>query len=78
VIQADFDEGTLANMEIALDRACANLPADMQGHEARKFVALRIVAYAKRGDVTLTELTAAGRRAVVELLSHASSDHRVG
>ena len=76
MIQGDFDERTQANMEIALERACANLPAGMQGHDARKFVAQRIIGYAKRGDATLTELTAAGKRAVVELLSRSSGGQR--
>jgi hypothetical protein len=61
-------------MEAALERACSGLPADMQGHDARKFVAKRIIdAAAKRGDATLAELTATGKRAVVELLSRPST-----
>ena len=73
MIETEFDESTLTNMEIALDRACCGLPCDMQGHDARKFVAKRIIDSAKRGHVTLTELTASGKRAVVELLSRPST-----
>ena len=62
-------ESSRANMEVALERACSDLPDDMQGHSARKFVAKRIIDCAKRGDATLTELIATGKRAVVELLS---------
>ncbi len=74
MIETEFDESTLTNMEIALERACGGLPGDMQGHDARKFVAKRIIDSAKRGNVTLAELTATGKRAVVELLSRPSAE----
>ena len=74
MIETEFDESTLTNMEIALERACGRLPGDMQGHDARKFVARRIIDSAKRGNVTLAELTATGKRAVVELLSRPSAE----
>jgi hypothetical protein len=76
-IETDFDEATLTNMEIALERACAGLPKDMQAHEARKFVARRIIDCARRGNTTLTELTATGKRAVVELLSRPAPETRL-
>lgn len=69
MIQTEFDVNTLTNMQMALERCCGDLPGDMQGHDERKFVANRIIDSAKRGNVTLTELTATGKRAVVELLS---------
>jgi hypothetical protein len=76
MIETDFDEVTLTSMEIALERACGGLPEDMQGHDARKFVALRIIDCARRGNATLTELTATGKRAVVELLSRPATETR--
>jgi hypothetical protein len=73
-IETDFNEATLTKMEIALERACGGLPEDLQGHDTRKFVAGRIIDCAKRGNATLTELTATGKRAVVELLSRPSTE----
>jgi hypothetical protein len=73
MIEGDFSERTLADMTIALERACQQLPKGEDGHEARKFIAQRIIQSARRGHTSLTELTATGKRAVVEMLSRAGN-----
>jgi len=75
MIETDFEERTLADMNVALERACRQLRTGEDGHEARKFVAQRIIESARHGRASLTDLTAAGKRAVVELSSTAAN-HR--
>lgn len=57
MITDDFDERTIANMEVALDRACERFPKQLASHEARKRVAARILETARRGERTLKGLT---------------------
>jgi hypothetical protein len=57
MITDDFDERTIANMEVALDRACERFPKELATHEARKRVAARILESARRGERTLKGLT---------------------
>jgi hypothetical protein len=57
MITDDFDERTIANMEVALDRACERFPKQLASHEARKRVAGRILESARRGERTLKGLT---------------------
>ena len=59
MITDDFDERTIANMEVALDRACERFPKQLATHEARKHVAARILERATGGDRTLKGLTEA-------------------
>jgi len=49
-----FDSRTRANMEVALDRACALLPAGAEQHDNRRYIASRILKCAEGGDVTFT------------------------
>ncbi len=56
-----------ANMEIALERACKFLPEGGDGHEARRYVARKILECAESGNGTVRALTAAGRAAAIEL-----------
>jgi hypothetical protein len=72
-----FGPKMLANMEIALERACKFLPVDNNGHEARRYVASKILECAERGKGTVGALTAAGRAAAIELHAPAASppDH---
>src|SRR5260370_26681596 len=56
-----------ANMEIALERACRFLPVGTAGHEARRYVARKILECAERGNGSVRALTAAGRAAAIEL-----------
>lgn len=65
---SEFDDRLKADMEVALKRACDQLPANKtEDHEVRRFVAKRIISCARDGRTTLTELTATARRAVIEL-----------
>jgi hypothetical protein len=57
MITDDFDERTIANMEVALDRACERFPKQLATHEARKRIAARILERARRGERTLKGLT---------------------
>lgn len=66
MIAESFDPRTLANMEVALERACKALPLGSEQHEARRHVANRIVECAESGDRTLGGLTEAGRAAASE------------
>jgi hypothetical protein len=66
-----FDARTLANMEVALDRACKSLGDVSEEYSVRRHVAAKIVERAERGDKTLSGLTEAGRAAASELsVSH--------
>src|SRR5215207_3410053 len=67
MITTSFDLRTFANMEVALQRACDQLPNDRNGHSYRRFVAQRIIDCAEKESKTLTSLSQAGYRAVVEL-----------
>jgi hypothetical protein len=66
-IADSFDRRTIANMEIALDRALQHLATGREQHSARKHIASRILACAKAGDKTLGGLTKAGREAAGEI-----------
>jgi hypothetical protein len=66
MIQGDFDRRTLAKMEVALDRVCANTPLGEQ-HDVRKRIARAIVIRAKSGDATVGALAEAGERALARL-----------
>jgi hypothetical protein len=57
MITDKFDERTIANMEVALDRACERFPKQLTTHEARKRIAARILERATRGERTLKGLT---------------------
>lgn len=65
---SEFDERTQANMEVALDRAVADLPNEQaQSHDARRFIAEALIDAARGGHDGLVELTAVARRAVILL-----------
>ena len=66
LIAERFDARTLANMEVALDRACKILPAGSERHEARRHIASRILQCANGGDLTLGGLTEAARAATTD------------
>lgn len=67
MIADSFDSRTLANMEVALERACKLLAAGSDQHDARRHIATRILQCAESGDKTLGGLTEAGRAAATEL-----------
>jgi len=66
LIAERFDARTLANMEVALDRACKILPEGSEVHEARRHIARKILQCANGGDVTLGGLTEAARAATTD------------
>jgi hypothetical protein len=68
MIAESFDSRTLANMEVALERACKILSIERSGqHEARRHIASEILRCAESGDRTLGGLTEAGHAAASEL-----------
>jgi hypothetical protein len=64
MIMEDFDERMVANMEVALSRACERLPKELDSHEVRKRIAVKIVDRATQGGRTLKALTDAAMAAV--------------
>lgn len=67
LIAERFDSRTLANMEVALERACKMLAIGAEEHAARRHIASRILECAESGERTLGGLTDAGRVAASEL-----------
>ena len=67
MIAESFDRRTMANMEVALERACLLLPTGSEKHWARRIVANKILECANRGDTTLSRLTEAGYTAAMQL-----------
>jgi hypothetical protein len=67
IIADSFDSRTLANMEVALERACKLLAAGSDHHDARRHIATKILQCAESGDKTLGGLTEAGRAGAIEL-----------
>ena len=63
MIAESFDHGTLANMEVTLERACRNLAFGSEQHDARRHIASKILECAQNGDRTLGGLTEAARAA---------------
>ncbi|MFL6836357.1 MAG: hypothetical protein ACJ8FZ_03500 [Bradyrhizobium sp.] len=64
MIADEFDQRTLANMEVALERVCERFPELLAGHEARKLVAFKIIECARSGERSLGEFTRVARAAV--------------
>ena len=67
MITDSFDRRTMANMEVALERACLLLPTGSEEHRARRIIANKIIECANRGDTTLSSLTEAGYAAAMQL-----------
>jgi hypothetical protein len=72
MIENNFDDRTLANMNVALERVC-DRSRDGEQHPFRKRVAQSILRSAKAGRVSLAALTAAGKQA---LSNSAKKDRR--
>ena len=66
-IADSFDARTFANMEVALERACERFGPRREEHEARRYIASKILECAQGGEKTLTGLTEAGLVAASEL-----------
>ena len=67
MITERFNGRAIANMEVALERACLLLPTGSEKHRTRKLIANKIIECANRGDTTLSGLTEAGYAAVKQL-----------
>jgi len=67
LLKDEFGERVTANMDAALEQACALMLEILMSHAARKYVAEKIVECARTHTQTLGGLTEAGRRAVAEL-----------
>jgi hypothetical protein len=67
MITGTFDRRTVANMEVALERACLFLPTCSEKHRVRRIVASKIIECANRGEITLGALTEAGYAAAMQL-----------
>jgi hypothetical protein len=76
MITEDFDERTIANMEVALDRACERFPKQLATHEARKRIAARILQRAAQGERTLKGLTEAAILAATVISSKKIGSHQ--
>jgi hypothetical protein len=76
MITEHFDERTIANMEVALDRACERFPKQLATHEARKRIAARILQRAAQGERTLKGLTDAAILAVTAISSRKIGSHQ--
>jgi hypothetical protein len=72
-----FDSRTLANMEVALERAIKLLKQRAEQHEFRRYVASKILERAEHGDKTLAGLTEAGSAAARELRLRADPDRQL-
>jgi hypothetical protein len=70
MIEEKFDSRTLAIMNVALDRVCEKIPHGEE-HLVRKRIAKKIIKCAQSGKTALTDLTAAGQRALSELAAAA-------
>ena len=68
MITAEFDDRTMANMEVALERSCHRAGLTIEQHDVRKYIAEKILQCVKDGDRTLRGMTRAGHRAASEIL----------
>ncbi|TWB88154.1 hypothetical protein FBZ93_119144 [Bradyrhizobium macuxiense] len=66
MIEERFDSRTLAAMNFALERVCANA-LHGEEHDTRRRVARYIIKCAKSGRTTLSELTQAGQQALAKV-----------
>jgi hypothetical protein len=69
MIVEGFDSRTLADMEVALERACKTLSVGAGEHSVRRHIASKIFECAASGDKTLGGLTDAGLVAATALCS---------
>jgi hypothetical protein len=65
-LMTKLDDRTIANMDVALERACRVFP-NGGDHERRKYVAQKLTLSARKGNNTLGGLSAVANAAVEEL-----------
>jgi hypothetical protein len=63
---AKLDDRTIANMKVALDRACASFPYGGD-HETRKHIAQKLKRSANEGNITLGGLCVVAHSALQEM-----------
>jgi hypothetical protein len=63
---SEFDQGTIANITMALDLVCRRIPADRDSNELRKLIADELIRCARVGGRTLIELQQAGMKVLEE------------
>ena len=68
-----FDERTTANMDVALENVCRELGKSGGDHEARKYIAMKLVQAARKGNTTLGGLELVARKAFRELTERKSA-----
>jgi hypothetical protein len=73
VIEQEFSKRTIANMEVALERACRFLPKRLDEEETRKAVAGIIIKCAREKTATLAGMTEAARQAIAFLIEESSA-----
>jgi hypothetical protein len=66
MIEGKFDSRTLANMNFALDRVCEKAKHG-EDYQVRKRIARQIIRCARSGKTTLSDLMAAGQRALIKV-----------
>jgi hypothetical protein len=66
-----FNRRTIANMEVALERACLLLPTGREKHQARLIIAETIIECATRGETSLGRLTETGYAAAMQFSASA-------
>jgi len=71
MIEGDFDRSTLATMNAALDLVCEKIPRGEE-HAIRKRIAKQIIKCARSGKTDLSNLTAAGQRALIGIAASRS------
>jgi hypothetical protein len=76
MITEHFNSRTVANMEVALERASLLLKKQSEQHEYRRYIASKILRRAEGGDTTLEGLTYAGSAAARELRDRAKRERQ--
>ena len=69
---ANLDERTRANMEVALEDACRELPHGGD-HNLRKKIAHKLLQNARMGNTTLNGLSVVAHTALMEATKHEKS-----
>ena len=72
MITEAFNRRTIANMEVALERALL-LPTGGEKHRARRIIAGKIIECANRGETGLSRLTEVGYTAAMQLSASAQA-----
>ena len=72
MITENFNSRTMANMEVALERACLLLSTGKR--QGRRIIASKIIECANRGDTTLSRLTEVGYAAAMQLTAEGRRD----